>query len=194
MTTTPTLSGAQHGKFRPWREVPGGICLIQDDKLVRRPCAVRIVPRAIVAACQDYARQYLSTRGDKTLMAGILGDWATFFLMHHVLIEVPTTDTAPMVPLCPMPVDLADKDGKIKPSAVAQLGLNHAADGQLSKAASEYELLKSTETPDRALTHAEWEALITEGKAKSLATLHLERGSSALIQLLHGLGDAAWPE
>ena len=38
----PTLSGAQHGRVRPCREVPGGIALDTAQGLVIRPCALRL--------------------------------------------------------------------------------------------------------------------------------------------------------
>jgi hypothetical protein len=197
MKTTPTLSGAQHGCFRPYREVPGGIWLdTKDQGVINRSCALQTIRRAVSVTCADYARQYLSSRGDKSYHAGQLGELTLFFRLHYALIEVPTTgtyDTEPVL-LYPVPGTLADANGKLNSTIVSTLPLNDLVDGQMDRLSREFELLRETETPDRAPTHTEWEAIVNEGKEQSLRTLHSRYGSSALIQVLHGLGAAPWPE
>lgn len=188
-----TLSGAEHGRFRPYREIAGGLYFEEDGQVVCKPCAVRLTTRRVAALCQDYARQYLAQRGDKTYLPGQFADWARFFLLHHVLIQVPASPEAPLVPLFPIK-QLADKDGKVIPAAVHELPLHTLVDGQIAILEREYELLKSTQTPDRGLSPEQWEALITEGKTESLRTLHSRHGSSALIQVLHGLDGVQYPE
>jgi len=189
----PTLSGAQHGRVRPWREVPGGLCLdIKDQGLVVRPCALRFVKESLVYTYADYARQYLSSRGDKNYLPTQLVVWTQFFMFHAALIEVPQGEDAPHVPLFALPSTLADATGKINPLVVSTLPLHDAVEGQLGRLAREYEILRETETPV-AISHEKWEAVIAEGKDESLRTLVLRHGSSALIQVLHGMGDR-YPE
>ena len=192
MSESISLAGAERGKFQPWREIKGGLWFEEGDQFVNKPCAVRLTTRRVAGLCYDYARQYLSQRGDKTVTAGQIADLSVFLLMHHVLIHVPSPD-GKMRPLCPFP-GLGDKDGKVNAAAVNDLPLHSLTDGQLSRLVREYELLKETQTPDRGLTHAEWEALITEGKTSSLAALHSKHGSSALIQVLHGLDGVPYPQ
>ena len=188
----PTLSGAQHGRVRPWREVPGGIALDTSQGLVTRPCALRLVKESLVYAFADYARQYLASRGDKNYLPTQLVVWTQFFLLHHALIDLPASPEAPHVSLFPLPPTLADGTGKLNPLVVSTLPLHDAVEGQLGRLAREYEVLKETETPV-SISHEKWEALIAEGKNESLATLVSRHGSSALIQVLHGMG-ATYPE
>lgn len=192
MNTHPTLSGAQHGRVRPWREVPGGIALDTQQGLVVRPCALRLVKESLVYTCADYARQYLASRGDKNYLPSQLVVWTQFLMLHHAVIDLPASPEAPHVPLFPLPPTLADGTGKLNPLMVSTLPLHDAVEGQLGRLAREYEILKETETPV-ALSHAQWEAIVSEGKTSALATLHLRFGSSALIQVLHGIGER-WPE
>lgn len=193
MSETISLAGAEHGKFQPWREIKGGLWFEEGGQYVNKACAVRLTTRRITALCQDYARQFLSQRGDKMLTPGQFADWSRFLLLHYVLIQVPGSDGA-MRPLFSTPLDLGDKDGKVNMAAIHGLPLHALADGQILVAEREYELLKQTQTPDRGLTHTEWEALITEGKVSSLQALHSKHGSSALIQLLHGLDGVEYPQ
>lgn len=188
----PTLSGAQHGRVRPCREVPGGIALDTAQGLVIRPCALRLVKESLVYTCADYARQYLASRGDKNYLPQQLIVWTQFFMLHHALIEIPQAPEAPHVPMFPLPPTLADASGKINPLVVSNLPLHDAVEGQLGRLAREYEILKETETPV-SIGHAKWEAIVNEGKLESLKTLLSRHGSSALIQVLHGMtGD--YPE
>jgi hypothetical protein len=194
MSQHPTLSGAQHGRVRPWREVPGGLYLDSEEMGVSvRPCALRILREPIVYLCTDYARQYLSSRGDKSYIPGQLVLWSQFFQLHFALIEIPQDPGAKQQLLFAMPPTLADEAGRLNPILVPSLPLNEAADGQLGRLWREYELLKATETPV-ALTHEKWEAIVNEGKSESLRSLHLRHGSSALIQVLHGMSGEDWPE
>lgn len=188
----PTLSGAQHGRVRPWREVPGGLCLDTDQGVVTRPCALQLVRESRVYLCVDYARQYLASRGDKSYTPGQHLLWTQFFLLHFALIEVPEGADAPHKLLFPLPATIADKDGKLNAVVVSTLPLNDAAHGQLGRLTQEYELLREIETPV-ALSHAQWEAIVSEGKDESLRTLVSRHGSSALIQVLHGMG-SVYPE
>lgn len=190
----PTLSGAHSRRgVRPWREVPGGLMLeTEAEGLITKPCALRVVKETKALACADYARQYLSLRGDKQHMPGQLILWSAFFQLHFALIEVPTDDDAPHRPLFTIPSTLSDATGKLNPTIVPTLGLNDAIDGEIGRLSREYDLLRETQTPV-AITHQQWEAIVSEGKAESLKTLVLRHGSSALIQVLHGLG-SAYPE
>ena len=188
----PTLSGAQHGRVRPWREVPGGIALDTSQGLVTRPCALRLVKESLVYTCADYARQYLASRGDKNYLPTQLVVWTQFLMLHSAIIDVPASPEAPHVPMFPLPPTLADASGKLNPIVVSTLPLHDAVEGQLGRLAREYEILKETETPV-ALSHAQWEAIVSEGKDESLRSLVSRHGSSALIQVLHGMG-ATYPE
>jgi hypothetical protein len=187
------LAGADRGLFRPWREVKGGLWLLDGDSLINKPCALRLVPRKVMAACQDYARQWFAQRGDKNFLAGQLSAQVYFFLLHFALIE-PVSESGTTVPLFGSVPVLADATGKLSIPAASALPLGDAADGQLDRLVNEYELLKQTQTPDGGLTHAQWEALIAEGKAESLRTLHSRHGSSALIRVLSGLDGVPYPD
>lgn len=192
MQQHPTLSGAHRGKVRPYREVPGGLWLDTSQGMVSRPCALRVVRESVTYACADYARQYLSSRGDKNFLPGQVVLWTNFFRLHHALIELPQDPEAPHVQLYSLPVTLADASGKLNASIVPTLPLSEAADGQLEMLIREYEILRETETPV-ALSHEQWEAIVSQGKDESLRTLVSRHGSSALIQVLHGMG-SAYPE
>lgn len=192
MSDNISLSGAERGKFQPWREIKGGLYFEEAGGIVNKPCAVRLTTRRIVAVCQDYARQYFTKRGDGQCAPGQFADLAQFLLLHYCVIQVPAEDGV-MRPLFPIPT-LADKTGVINAAEINGLPLHNLVDGQIHVLVREYELLKATQTPDRGLTHQEWEALITEGKTESLRTLHLRHGSSALIQVLHGLDGVQYPE
>ncbi len=190
----PTLSGAQFGRVQPWREIEGGIWLDTKEKgLHNIQAAVRIVSRRVAATCLDYARQYLQGRADKVMLGTQLDEMAGFFRAHYALCQAPLDAEAAPVPLFPMPSTIADASGKLIPSVVALLALHDLADGQLDRINREYDLLRATQTPDRGLTHAEWEAIVEEGKSQPLATLHSRHGSSRLIQALHFMGAQAWP-
>ena len=190
----PTLSGAQFGRVQCWREVPGGIWIETKEGLVNRPAAVRVLRRGMSQACLDYARQYLQSRADKAMLPQQLSDWTLFFRMHYALIEVPQDADGVLRPMFVVPTTLVDATGKLSPAVVPNLPLNDLVDGQLDRIGREYDLLCATETPDRGLTHPEWEAIVEEGKEQPLKTLHSRHGSSRLIQVLHFMGAGAWPE
>lgn len=196
MSSNPTLSGAHRGKVRPFRVVEGGIWLdTEAEGLVNRECALRIVKETTVYACADYARQYLSGRGDKGYTPNQMIVWTNFFLFHHALIEVPREGVERFDPLfgkAQIPPSLADTAGKLNLPIVAELPLKDIAEGQMAKLTREYAILRETETPD-ALTHKQWEAIVSEGKTDALRTLVSRHGSSALIQVLFGMG-SAYPE
>lgn len=198
MTTVPTLSGAQFGVVQPWREVEGGVWFIdrQSGALSNKPCALRVLRRQQAAACGDYARQYLENHGDKKYLSGQLGDWALFFRMLYALIEVPKDAEGRAVPLITVPSTLADASGKLSPQIVPLLPTKEHdfADGQLQRLGREYELLVATQTPDAGINSQQWEAIVDEGKELPLKTLLSRHGSSRLIQVLHGLNGAPWPE
>jgi hypothetical protein len=191
------LAGAQFGRVRPWREIEGGIWLInrQTSQLENRPAAIRIVSRSVRALCDDYARQYLEGRGDKRYLDGQIGEQASFFRALYALIEVPKDAEGALRPLFTVPSTLADANGKLSAAVVPLLPTKDLdfADGQLARISREYALLAAEQTPDRFLTAEEWEAIVTEGKEQPLKTLHSRYGSSRLIQALHGL-TAGWPE
>lgn len=190
----PTLAGAQFGRVQPWREIEGGIWLDTKDKgLHRVPAAVRIVRRQVASSCLDYARQYLQGRADKVMLGSQLEEMAGFFRAHYALCQVPLDAEAPLVQMFLIPPTIVDATGKLIPSVVGLLPLHDLADGQLDRINREYDLLRATETPDRGLTHQEWEAIVEEGKTQPLATLHSRHGSSRLIQALHFMGAQAWP-
>lgn len=189
MSSNPTLSGAQRGQFRPWREVPGGICMSTEDLgLIRRPCALRPVSRRYSTLCMDYARQYLSSRGDGKYLPGQIGEWEWFFQAHFALIEVPQDEAAKHKLLFELPPTLTDDKGKLNPGIAATLPLQDAVDGELTRLWREYEILRETETPETVVSHPQWEAIVAEGKEHALKTLVSRHGSSALIQVLHGMG------
>lgn len=193
----PTLAGAHRGKVRPWRVVEGGIWLdTEKEGLVNRECALRIVKETAVYRCIDYARQYLVSRGDKEYSQGQLNAWTNFFLFHHALIEVPS-EGIDKLPLlfgdAQLPPSLADSSGKLSIPIVATLPLNDLAEGQMGRLTKEYAILRETETPDGSLSHKQWSAIVAEGKDDALKTLVSRHGSSALIQVLHGMG-SVYPE
>lgn len=192
--TAPTLSGTQFGRVQCWREIEGGIWLHTDQGLVNQPAAVQVLRRGMSQACMDYARQYLQGRADKVMLPQQLADWTLFFRMHYALCDVPQDAEGKLKPLFTLPATLIDATGKLSHALIPKLPLNDLADGQLDRIGREYDLLCATETPDRGLTHAEWESIVEEGKEQPLKTLHSRHGSSRLIQVLHFMGAGAWPE
>ena len=190
----PTLSGIERGRPCPVVEVEGGIWIEDaDGNLTNKPAALKIISERLRALCIDYARQLLQARGDKTFLPSQIERWAAFFMMHHALVGVPIPGAEGMVKkLYPPPAELADKDGKLNISVALSLPLGDLADGQLDMLARVYDLHVMTQTP-RMLTSQQWDAIVNEGKDESLKTLHSRHGSSALIQVLHGLR-SPWPE
>lgn len=188
MTTSPTLSGAEKGRVRPRRVIEGGIYLLDSatDDLINKVAAVKLIPERTTQLCWDYARQALTERGDGRGTTGDLSRVANILIMHHALCE-PESGL-----LFPLPDNISNGKGKVNAAAVWTLPLWDLADGQLDRLIREMEILKETQTP-AALTHAQWESIVTEGKSQSLRTLHLQHGSSALIQVLHGMAVAVWP-
>jgi len=192
MTTQPTLSGAESGRVRPLRPVAGGIWFVKDDKLENVPCALRVVPERAAVAYSDLARQYLRGRGDGEITGAALGRWTGLLRLQHALVSA---DSVPgkVRPLFPMP-DLCDAKGKVNPLMMGQLALLDLADAQFDRLVEEYDLLMATQCP-ASITHEQWEKIVSEGKAGSaLKELVSRHGSSALIQVLHGMGDAGWGE
>lgn len=194
MSQPPHLAGAHRGSVRPYREVPGGLWLEDaDGQLTSRPCALRIVSETKVYRYSDLARQYLEGRGNGRYLPGQIEVWTNFLMFHQALIRVPTEPGAPHVPLCPeWELTLTDTTGKLNVAIFHMLLLHGAADGQLQHLGSEYDILRKTETP-ASITHEQWKRIVEEGKSSSLKSLHSQHGSSALIQVLHGLG-AEYPE
>lgn len=215
---TPTLSGAERGRVNPSREIPGGIWLLEEDgTLVNRPAAIRLLRQRETNRCQDLARQYLATRGDKNVSLTSYGMHANLLAMHLALCvpaegraygpgEIdPVTGngyvgsikgTMPAA-MFPRVLDaLSDANGKLVDKAsllIEALPLQVLADGQLEHLVNQYDLLKETQTP-ATITHAQWEQIIKEGKSASLRTLISQHGSSALIQVLHGTDAGVWQE
>lgn len=194
----PTLSGAERGKARPAAEVPGGIWIEETGELVNKAAWLAVVGERKASACVDYARQYLKSRGDSDYLPGQLARSSNFFMMHHALIAPPANGSAfgageKFAPLYPLPPTLTDEKGKLNPTLVSGLVLGDLASGQLDNLKSQYDLLLATQTP-ASISHAKWEAIVEEGKTCALSTLHSRHGSSALIQVLHGLSGGVWPE
>jgi hypothetical protein len=188
----PTLAGAQHGRVRPVRQVPGGVWFAREDgDLECLPAALRIVPQKKLVRCEDLARQFLKSRGDREVAPLAYASTATLFWMHEALIAPPATPTAPLVSLCPLPPGIADQEGRLVLKMAGELPLWELADGQLQHLRDQYELLLATETPP-SITHEQWEAIVREAGKSSLRTLALQHGPSALIQVLHGTPAAAW--
>lgn len=189
----PTLSGAERGRVRPVRIIEGGIYLFDaDGNLKNVPCALRVLKQNEISLCFAYARQYLSARGDGQFSPRELSDAEATVRFHLSLVSPDATAGRPE-PLYPLPANLTDSKGKIDAVQFAQLALWGLADGQLERLAEEYALLLRTQLPT-ALNHDQWTAIVNEGKSSSLKTLHSQHGSSALIQVLHGLDGRAWPE
>jgi len=181
----PTMSGAERGRVRPIREVPGGIWIEEESgALVNKAAHLTVIRESIATACEDYARQYLTSRGDGNFNVAQLGRLSVLFKMHFALVT--PADEGPPKPMYPLGT-IADTKGKVNASLVASLPLQRLADGQLQVLAREYEILCETETP-RSLSHAQWVGIVNEGKESSLKTLVSQHGSSALIQVLHGMG------
>lgn len=185
----PTLAGAERGSARPIREIPGGIWIYSTADAERPEnvqCSLRVVRESVTSSCVDYARQYLQSRGDKSFTAGQLTRLVIFLQMHEALIDTPIGDEK-LKALYPLPATIANDKGQINAKTIDMLSLGRLADGQLDKIQREYAILIETETPS-VLTHKEWGALIEQGKSESLRTLILQHGSSALTQLVHGMG------
>lgn len=192
--SNPTLSGAEHGRVRPIRTIEGGLYLLDADsgELQNVPCALRVLRASEESTCIDYARQYLSQRGDGSVSAGTMGMAASIARLHRALVH-PVQPGEKLRPLYPLQNGLTSDKGKLNAILFSQLELWNLADGELGRLVTEYEILCRTQIPQH-ITHQQWEAMISEGKELSLRTLHLRYGSSALIQVLHGLDGRAWPE
>ncbi len=189
---TPTLAGAQLGRVRPVRQVPGGVWFAREDgTLENLPAALRVVPQKRLVRCEDLARQLLKARGDREVAPLAYASTATLFWMHEALIAPPSSAAAPFQPLCPLPPGLADHEGRLVLKMAGELPLWELADGQLQHLRDQYELLLATETPP-SITHEQWERIIAEAGKSSLRTLVAQHGPSALIQVLHGTPEGAW--
>lgn len=189
---SPTLSGAHKGRPHPYREVPGGIYILdKNDDLVHRPAWLRLTGARTASTCVSYARQLLEARGDGKFMQLELATWSLFFQLHFALVEPPRDGGKP-APMFPLPPSISDDKGKLNVSEVWKLEFN-PADGEMAKLERELGILRKTQAPD-FLTHQAWEAIVNEGKEQSLRTLHSRHGSSALIQVLHGFDGSPWPE
>lgn len=188
----PTLSGADKGRVRCLREVPGGIFTIDPDTgaVKQRPAWLRPTSERVSSVCIDYARQYLEARGDGKATQGQMMRMALFFELHFALIE-PPREGVKLTPMFPPPA--VDEKGRLNMATVDGSALGDLAAGEFAKLDAELGILRTTQTP-RQLTHAQWEAIVGEGKSESLRTLHSRHGSSALIQVLHGLTGSPWPE
>jgi hypothetical protein len=182
----------------PVREIKGGLWMIDPatDALVCRPAALRLLRQREQQRCHDIARQYLASRGDGTVSLSSLATLTNLLGMHLALV-VPSIGPGRATTLFPNALaGLTNDKGKIVDNAallIESLPLQDLAEGQLDALASEYDLLRTTETP-AAITHEQWERIVAEGKAESLRTLILRHGSSALIQVLHGMPVEAWRE
>lgn len=191
--TTPTLAGAQHGRSpRPLRDIPGGFWIHNEEgELVNRPGALRVVRARDIRRCEDYARQYLAQRGDRSVPALAHAGLSTILWLHIALVH-PGHSEGPRRPIYPLPDNLAGEDGKVNTKALDALQLHDLADGQAEYLYGQYRILLATETPP-SLNNEQWEAIVSDAKKGcALRTLILQHGSSALIQVLHGMGDEAW--
>jgi hypothetical protein len=186
----PTLAGAERGRRpRAVREIPGGVYFVDKDtaEVTQKAAYLRPTSERITTVCFDYAEQMCEARGDKRRAS--LSRWAGFFEMHFALIEPPHEGVALKAMFDPPPCD--DK-GRLNIQAVHDSALADLAAGQLQIIAAELNILRATQTPDH-LSHAQWEAIVSEGKTQSLGMLHSRHGSSALIAVLHGFAGALWP-
>lgn len=188
----PTLSGAERGRVRALREVPGGIYFIDPETgaVKQRPAWLRPTSERQSGVCVDYARQYLEARGDGKAIPGQMMRMALFFELHFALIE-PPREGVKLTPMFDAPA--VDEKGRLNIATADGSPLGDLAAGEFAKLSDELQILRTTQTP-RQLTHGQWEAIVSEGKEQSLRTLHSRHGSSALIQVLHGLTGQAWPE
>jgi len=196
--TPPTLAGAQTGRVSPVRVVPGGIFLIDrdTDEVKNIPCALRLVRQREVTRCQDIARQYLASRGDGTVGMTALGALTNLLVFHLSLVAPPVPNARPALLYPGILGPLTDEKGKLVPNAamlIEGLPLQDAAEGQVDYLADQYDLMKRTECAP-AITHEQWEAVVSEGKKLSLVTLISRHGSSVVLQVLHGSPAAAWRE
>lgn len=192
----PSLAGAERGRARPVRVVQGGVWLTTEDGELRNlPAALRLVTQRVIIRCEDLARQFLLAQGDGNYTMMAFGGLSTLLFMHHALVQPPAVpgSLAPLVPLFPLPPNIADDKGRIDRKIAGVLPLWDLADGQLQRLRDEYDLLLATETPP-SLTHEQWEAIVAEAGKSTLRTLVAQHGPSALIQVLHGTDAARWQE
>lgn len=191
---TPSLAGVDRGVVRPYRAVTFWIYEGRDAFApVRKDAALRVVRQREIARCESLARQYLAGKGDGYVGAAEHAGLATLLWMHLAIVPATAQPGKAAEPLYPLPAGISDDKGKVIPLMVDSLPLQELADGQLLHLRTEYDLLLATECP-AALSHKQWEEIVAAGKSESLRTLVSRHGCSALIQVLHGTGDAAWRE
>jgi len=192
--STPTLSGAERGKVQPYRKVPDGLYLLDGDTGALRnvQCALRLVGERRLSAFRGYVQQYLSKKGTGEYDDTTFGREVTLLMLHWALVPPEARAGQPVQPIFPLPHDFTDPRGVVNAGAMDALALRDLADGEMSRLAQEYDLLIKTQLPP-FVSHEVWQKIVNEGKDCSLRTLRLQHGSSALIQVLHGMGDLPWP-
>lgn len=199
MNDQPSAAGIETGRVTPFRIIPGGIYFVgkknpqtglwEDDGQIRNhPAALRVLRQAEVRECNDFARQYLAGMGDGSYSAMDHASESALLQMHKALIPVDSEVGRVPTPLYPLPLTLASK-GKIDRTAMDILDLRNLADGQLEAIMEQYQLLQRTQCPPY-VTHEQFGAVVAELKKSSFwKDQHSRDGFSAVIAVLHGLGD-----
>lgn len=203
MNEQPSAAGIETGRVTPFRTIPGGIYFVgkrnpqtglwEDDGQVRNhPAALRVLRQAEIRECNDYARQYLSGRGDGSYTGVDLATESALLQMHKALIAPDAGPGRIPPPLYPVPLTLATK-GKIDPTSMDLLELRNLADGQLDAIMEQYQILLRTQCPPY-VSHEQFGQVVAELKKSSFwKDQHSQDGFSAVQAVLHGLADRAFP-
>lgn len=188
------LHGAQHGRVMPYHPLKEGVYLLEEDGSLKNvPVWMRLIGDQKQRVNMAYARQYLSKKGDGEYSAAEL-NWETWMLnLHEILIQPDPPERGKATLAFPIPVTLVSAKGTVSLTDMEVLPLRRLADGELTRLIQEYTLFTKTQLPPFP-TQKQLEEILEEGKTGALATLHSRHGSLALIQVLHGMGDEAWPK
>ncbi len=187
------LFGTETGKVTPYHPIKDGVCLLQEDGTIKNvPVWMRLIGDQKQRLHMSYARQYLSKKGDSVITDGEL-NWETWMLsMHEILILPIPSEGGKPTPAFPTPLTLISSKGLISQTDMDVLPLRKLADGELNRLMKEYQLFVRVQLPPYP-TQEQMKQILDEGKTDALKTLHSRHGSSALIQVLHGLEGAPWP-
>lgn len=187
------LFGAETGKVMPYHAVKDGACLLQDDGSIKHvPVWLRLIGDQKQRMNMTYARQYLAKKGDGSMTDGEL-HWETWMLnMHEILVLPNSFESGRPTPAFPVPLTLVNAKGIVNSTDMDVLPLRKLVDGELSRLIQEYKLFLKLQLPPYP-TQEQMQQIVDEGKTDALKTLHSRHGSSALIQVLHGLEGVPWP-
>jgi len=187
------LFGTEKGRVTPYHPVKDGVYLLQEDGTIKNvPVWMRLIGDQKQRLNMSYARQYLSKKGDGVITDGEL-NWETWMLnMHEILIVPDPPEGGKPTPAFPPLITLVSAKGVVSQTDMDLLPLRKLADGELNRLMQEYRLFLKLQLPPYP-THEQMQQMIDEGKTDALKTLHSRHGSSALIQVLHGLGESPWP-